>query len=349
METATAQAKLETLTPEPTSIPAPPEEIQELVPEGGRVVRDEKTGWWVAVDTKGRGKAIYTSEQGVLKMKTGSLVKVDDKWFRYMKGELVEWDIWESGFKVDFVGTVKEGDIELRIPFSLGLMPDIMERDDLPITGIVQNPGRPDGPDKLAWFFVRMSWYNYKREHPSESVSWYKYLEMVNTGGGNYKIATADTSSGTWNEIIPKYNPEGVIEKSPLDGFAIYDVNSFFNIRMNEPADSGGEIVYVDDKGSLVILSSFSHPQFYEERAKDAGDIAIGYGYNFSMMGLPILDVLVNKTHQDAMKNFGYALYTGTGENLPRTNDFSPSTFLYRDMNTGGKYKYSPYFFIITE
>ena len=118
---------------------------------------------------------------------------------------------------------------------------------------------------------------------------------------------------------------------------------------MNEPADSGGEIVYVDDKGSLVILSSFSHPQFYEERAKDAGDIAIGYGYNFSMMGLPILDVLVNKTHQDAMKNFGYALYTGTGENLPRTNDFSPSTFLYRDMNTGGKYKYSPYFFIITE
>ena len=157
METATAQAKLETLTPEPTSIPAPPEEIQELVPEGGRVVRDEKTGWWVAVDTKGRGKAIYTSEQGVLKMKTGSLVKVDDKWFRYMKGELVEWDIWESGFKVDFVGTVKEGDIELRIPFSLGLMPDITERLDLPVVGISENEADPYGVDKLAWLYLRLN------------------------------------------------------------------------------------------------------------------------------------------------------------------------------------------------
>ena len=280
METATAQAKLETLTPEPTSIPAPPEEIQELVPEGGRVVRDEKTGWWVAVDTKGRGKAIYTQE-GLVKMKLGSLVQINDKWYRFTEGKLIEWDIWEPAYKVDFVGTVKEGDIELRIPFSLGLMPDITERLDLPVVGISENEADPYGVDKLAWLYLRLNWLKYSRD--SEKVEWTEYLKLVQKGEGLNSFPFPDKSSFSWNGSMSEENELKNI--SPLSGFTVLASDSLHQSTTLQ----GWELV--EDSGRVIVIKVLPQylmrimlPTLLDYEHKPAVGEDVNYSYAFTDM-----------------------------------------------------------------
>ncbi len=223
---------------------------------------------------------------------------------------------WSApAFSIDLEGVVDEqpGKAPIKIPFTLGLMPDIMEREELAIVSIYQNPERPDGPDKLVRYFLRMCWYNYNREHENGQVSWGKYLDLVRAGEGKYKVVVADPESGTWNGTIPSNLT--VIEKSPLDGFALYDVDKFYGLSR-----SVGEVV-IDGLGKLVIISSYWKPEHFYKQAEKNGDVILGYGYNYSAKAVVLMDVFVTKELDEIFRTGGYV-------NTPRTGSRPPGESL---------------------
>ena len=257
-----------------------------------------------------RAKTWLDSEtQEIRFFKPGSVVEVDGQWYRYMNGEVVEWDIWEPGFSVDFTGTIDEqpGKEPITIPFSLGLMPDIMERDELPIIGIYGNPDRPDGPDKLARHFLRMCWYNYNREHEDSPVNWDEYLDLVRAGEGKYRVVVANPDGQTWNGPMPQYLE--IIERAPIDGFEINSTDEFYG----RSEGSCGEVV-IFKSGKLVILVSFSNLINLTNPASRSSSEKLGFGYGFSLFNRPLSGALVGKTIDDVVEKDGYVNHLGTGQ-----------------------------------
>ncbi|MBU0512454.1 MAG: hypothetical protein KKD28_06965 [Chloroflexi bacterium] len=312
--------------------------------EADFVVQTEKGFVAIERDDNGveRAKVWINPESGEAKLfKPGSVAEVDGQWYRYVEGEMVEWDIWEPGFSIDLVGTIDEqaGKEPIVIPFSLGLMPDIMERDELPIIEIYQNPDRPDGPDKLARMFLRTCWYNYNREHEDGQVNWDQYLDMVRDGEGKYKVVVVNPEDQTWNGVIPKTLE--IIEKSPLDGFAIYNADGFYN---RDRESSFGEIVTMNDDGELVILRAHGDPRWLHKYAEKNGNQLVGYGYYYSLLGLPLYNVNILKTIDDALDCGGYANYAQSGR-VQLTAEAREEYYAYEnDMINNG-----PYFLVGTK
>jgi len=156
------------------------------------------------------------------------------------------------------LGTVSEEGASLTIPFTVGLMKDIMERSVEPIKSFYVNPERPDAPDKLAYYYLRMCWLNHKKNYPEHAdISWTEYLGEVQAGRGLIKLALADPSTSSWDS--PQKTVMRVNEISPLDGVTIIEADSLFGMKKL------AGLYAVENNGRLIVVAHGLFPESFTE------------------------------------------------------------------------------------
>jgi len=295
--------------------PAIPPEVQNLLNPEYKAVYDQAHNWWVVTDRYGRGSQLFlTKDKIFVKMKPGGLVKIDDTWYRYDRniGELIEWDVWEPGYKLEFIGTV-EG---IEIPITLGLMPDIMESSDNPILEIILNPDRPDAADSFAYYYLRQCWNNYNREN--KLVSWNSYLDLVRSGEGKIKVPYNDHSVGSWNGAM--LGEVKVAELSPTEGVSIFIPDTLHGSSRESMMNWNTNVV-VMDKGKLTIINPI------ESWGKMSSFTQEERNLNFSFaLSHPIEFVLLLRSIDEVFKN-GSHMFGPSGKTSSYMKDYYKSQF----------------------
>jgi len=212
-------------------------------------------------------------------------------------------------FSLDLVGVVNEEGVSLTVPFTIGLMKDIRERPDEPIKEIMLNPERPDAPDKLAYYYLRICWLNHKKNYPEHAdISWAEYLSEVQAGRGLIKLALADPSIGSWNKS-GKLNLK-IEELNPIDGFTYLSADKMFNL----PGLYASYVTSID--GRLLIVDNHNSPVriAYERKDMDEG-IAKGIFFTRSFSD-SIAYVLVDTDIEKVLQMWGYMGFGQTDPNF---------------------------------
>jgi hypothetical protein len=174
---------------------------------------------------------------------------------------------FEPGFQLDVEGNV-DG---IKVPFTVGLHPSIMNRAVEPVKSVTVN--RPDTNDTYAKFWLTMCWKKYEMQHPEAAgMSFVQYEELVKKGGGEVQIAAVDEKTGDSNNKLLTFHPENGFVYIPVD----------YTVHLPEALNTLTGIYFgMNEKGQLVVVSNSLYPDVLSSMRSSAS--GAGYKPDFAV------------------------------------------------------------------
>jgi len=225
-----------------------------------------------------------------------------------------ETPVEAPAYVLSFEGKMTEGETTVVVPFEIGLMKNMIERQDEPVKRILLNPDRPDGPDIMAEYLVKLFWYRYNRDN-NQNISLAEYVKLLSEGGGQIDILVADPNTGGWDSLQKLEMIE--VKYSPLQGIEWIYSDWVFNKYFS------GKLMYVTipegNRQLTVVDNVLSTPDNFEgenrenlanfaltaqfvanltdifinakpDWVKENGYVAIHYGNNAAYQAVPVVE-----------------------------------------------------------